>query len=197
MRLRDEPLLHVLGSVRVRAVLALGILVAPLGVNTMAYWSSRVVLAPGTVQAGTLDLTVNGANSLAEAGLTVGNMAPGATTAAVFTVRNASAGGNAVLTYTVHATAADAAPAGTSAALVAKVTTASTVTTSGTNKTCGGTVVTTAATFNGPLVAAPRELGVGASQTLCVQASLAADAPAGGRSTITMTFKAVQKNPNP
>lgn len=186
-----------IGSVRVRAALALGLLVAPLGVNTMAYWSAQVVIDPGTVRAGTFDLTVNGGDSLAEAGLTVADMAPGATTAAVFTVRNASVGDRAALTYTVDATATDTAPTGTSAALSARVTTASTVTTSGTGKTCSGTVVPSGTSFSGALVSAPLELAVGASQTLCVQASLAAGAPAGGRSTITLTFRAVQKDPNP
>jgi predicted ribosomally synthesized peptide with SipW-like signal peptide len=192
MELRD-----VFATARFRAALALGVLVAPLGVNTMAYWSDRVVVEPGSVRAGTLDLKVNGADSLQQAGLSVADMTPGGTTATVFTVRNASVGDHAALTYTVAATATDVAPAGTSAALAAKVTTAGTTSPGPSGATCGGTSLpSSGTTFNGTL-AGPRELGVGESHTLCVQATLGSVAPAGGKSTITVTIKAVQRNPNP
>jgi predicted ribosomally synthesized peptide with SipW-like signal peptide len=195
--LRDLRGPRVLASVRVRAALALGVLVAPLGVNTMAYWSDRVVVEPGTVRAGTLDLKVNGADSLQQAGLSVADMAPGATTAAAFVVRNASTGDNAVLTYTVDATAIDAAPTGTSAALTARVTTGS-VKVDGADTVCTGSRMRPSGTsFNGPLVSNPRRLDAGDDQTLCVEATLGSEAPAEGRSTITLTFTAVQKDPNP
>lgn len=188
---------RVLGSVRVRAALALGVLVAPLGVNTMAYWSSRVVIAPGAVQAGTFDLKVNGGDQQVALGLDVVDMAPNTSTAAVVTLSNASSGDNAVMTYTVDATTVDTAPTGTGAALTAKVTTASAVTTSGTGKTCQGTVVPSSSSFAGTLVGTPQALPSGQSRTLCIQANLGPTAPAGGRTTITVTFKAVQKDPNP
>lgn len=185
-----------LASTRVRAALALGVLVAPLGVNTMAYWSSRVVVAPGAVQAGTFDLKVNGGDQQVALGLDVADMAANTSTAAVVTLRNASAGDNAVMTYTVGAATTDAAPAGTGAALTARVTTAATVTTTSTGRTCGGTVVPSSTSFAGTLVATPQTLPAGQDRTLCIQATLGPSAPAGGRTTITVTFRAVQKDPN-
>ena len=155
---------------RVRAALALGVLVAPLGVNTMAYWSSRVVIAPGAVQAGSFDLKVNGGDQQVALGLDVADMAPNTSTAAVVTLGNASSGDNSVMTYTVDAATADTAPTGTGAALTAKVTTASAVTTSSTGKSCEGTVVPSSASFSGTLVATPQALPAGQSRTLCIQA---------------------------
>ncbi len=184
------------GSARVRAALALGVLVAPLGVNTMAYWSARVVITPGSVQAGRFDLTVNGGDQQVALGLDVVDMEPNTSTAAVVTLRNASDGDNVVMTYTVDAATADSAPTGTGAALTARVTTASAVSTSATGKTCGGTVVPSSASFTGTLVAAPQTLPAGQARTLCIQATLGPTAPAGGRTTITVTFRAVQKDPN-
>lgn len=182
-------------SVRFRAVLALGVLVAPLGVNTMASWSSRAVITPGPVVAGSFDLKVNGGNALAEAGLRVDAMVPGTSTAAVFTVSNASVADHATLLYTIAAIAADGSPAGTAAALTAKVTTDGATTTTGGGLTCAGTGIQTGTSFNGTLVGTPRTLVPGASQKICIQATLAPTAPASGSSTITVTFRAVQKDP--
>lgn len=195
MGLRDIRRPQLAGSVRLRAALALGVLVAPLGVNTMAYWSARAVVRPGPSVAGSFDLKVNGGDALTEAGLTVAGMAPGATTAAVFTISNASIADHATMLYTVSASAVDSAAAGTSAALVAKVTTDAAVTTVGGNRTCAGSGIQTGTSFNGTLVGAPRTLAPGASQTLCIQATLGQGAPGGGSSAITVTFKAVQKDP--
>lgn len=186
--------LRVLGSVRVRAALALGLLVAPLGVNTMAYWSSTVVVRPGAVQAGTFDLVVGGRDALPEAGLTVSDMSPGATTAAEFTLRNASAADHALMTYTLDSTATDTTLTGTAAALSARVTTGP-MSSAATGRTCSGQAVQTGSSFNGTLVADPRLLTAGADQTLCVEATLGAAAPAGGSARVTLTFKAVQKDP--
>ncbi|WP_457206559.1 SipW-dependent-type signal peptide-containing protein [Nocardioides sp. P5_C9_2] len=196
MRPRDTSGFRVLGSVRVRAALALGVLVAPLGVNTMAYWSSRVVISPGTVRAGSFDLKVNGGDQQVALGLDVVDMARNTSTAAVVTLSNTSTGDNAVMTYTVDAVTADTAPTGTGAALTARVTTASAVTTSSAGKTCEGIVVPSSTSFAGTLVGTPQSLPAGQSRTLCVQADLGPNAPAGGRTSITLTFKAVQKDPN-
>ncbi len=70
------------------------------------------------------------------------------------------------------------------------------MTTSSTGKSCEGTVVPSSASFSGTLVATPQALPARPEPDLCIQASLGSTAPAGGRTTITVTFKAVQKDPN-
>ncbi len=141
------------------------------------------------------DLKVNGGDALVEAGLRVDAMVPGSSTAAVFTVSNASVADHATMLYTIAATAVDGSPAGSTAALTAKVTTDSATTTTGSGLTCAGTGIQTGTSFNGVLVGTPRTLVPGASQKICIQATLAPSAPASGSSTITVTFRAVQKDP--
>lgn len=188
-----------LGSVRLRAALALGLLVAPLGVNTMATWSSQARIQPGSVTAGHFSLQVNGSDGPLSAGLDMPSMETGSSTAALLTVTNTSNTDRLPLLYSVTATATDSGAAGTTSRLSAKVTLGS-VTESDTSLTCSGAALAGSGnTFNGALVGGTpttrRTLARGASETLCVQASLASGAPAGGSSHITLTFDAQQKAP--
>lgn len=88
-----------LSSVKVRAVLCLGIFFAPAGVGTMAYWTDQATIESGTFTAGTLDLTVGAAVADSEylegqggtfeySQLTIGNLIPGESIARPFVVRN-------------------------------------------------------------------------------------------------------------
>lgn len=178
----------------VAAVLAVATLAGVGG--TYAYWTDQVEVSGVDLQAGTIDLKVDGADSVTTfTALNITAMVPGNTVAGVLTVSNA---GTAPLTYYVDATATN--PLG--AALVAKVTGAATTTGSTPTATCGGTTLSpSGTTFAASLVgssASPRTLAVGASETLCVQATLPVDADSslqGSTSALTFTFHASQVLP--
>ncbi len=184
---------HLLASGRVRAALALGVLVAPLGVNTMAYWSDTEVIRAGAVVAGDLDLKVNGGDGPLAGGLSVSGLNPGESKAAIYTLSNASRGANAAMQVTITSTSVDSGIPGTTAALSAKITNATTTD----GSTCAGPSIHSATSFNGPLlVATPLELAPGTNRVVCVQATAASSAPRGGSAQIAMTFAATLKNPN-
>lgn len=98
-RTRRRGLWSRLSSVKVRAVLCLGIVFAPAGVGTMAYWTDQATIESGTFTSGSLDLTVGA--TVADSGelpgtggtyeysqLTIGNLVPGESIARPFVVRN-------------------------------------------------------------------------------------------------------------
>lgn len=85
--------------VRVRLLLCLGILALPAGVGTMAYWTDTATIHGGTIESGTLDLTVGATvddsgrlpgqgGTFEYSELTIGNMIPGESIARPFVVRN-------------------------------------------------------------------------------------------------------------
>lgn len=179
--------------VRLRAALALGA-VCCLGVaGTFAYWTDSVPVSGTTITTGTLDLKVNGSDSLPSyTGLSITDMVPGNSTAAVFTVRNA---GTVALTY--YATSTASTNLGSS--LVVKVTGAASTGGSGNAKTCSGsTLPNSGSSFGSSLVGTksdPRSLSAGSSETVCVQATLPATAPSslqGLTSNVTVAFEASQ-----
>ena len=87
-------------SVRVRALLSLGIALGIGSVGTFAFWTDDVVISGTTFTAGTIDLRVNGADSLPSyTTLNMSNAVPGNTIAGVLTIRNQ---GSAPLKYTRH-----------------------------------------------------------------------------------------------
>ena len=180
-------------SARIRAGLALGVVGLLCVTGTYAYWTDTVPVSGTTISAGTLDLKVNGQDSLPSyTDLSLTSMVPGESTAAVLTVKNS---GTVDLTY--YATSTASSDLGS--ALSVKVTADSSTGGTARVKTCPGTALTTSgSSFGGNLVGTesnPRKLSSGSTETLCVQASLPASAPSslqGATSNVTLTFKASQ-----
>lgn len=185
------------GSGRVRAAVALGAVLAIATTGTYAYWTDSVPVSGVTITTGTLDLKVNNADSTTTYdALSLSNMMPGNTTAGVLTVRNA---GTVPLTYYANAAASNGDGKGLGAALVVKVTGDGSVSGSGSSRTCAGSALSNTGTaFGTSLVgtsAQPRQLAVGASETLCVQAALPASAASslqGATTNVSFTFNASQ-----
>jgi len=186
-------IIRLLRDTRVRAGLALGAVLAIGVTGTYASWTDSVPVSGTTITTGTLDLKVNGADSLPSyTALNISGMVPGNSTASVVTVKNA---GTIPLTYYATATAGGTL----GPALAVKVTGDSATSGSGTAVTCAGQALSgSGSSFTGGLVgssAAPRSLAVGATETLCVQATLpaTADNSLQGQSTsVTITFNASQ-----
>ncbi|RNL79193.1 TasA family protein [Nocardioides marmorisolisilvae] len=163
-----------LRSTRARAALSLGLVLGTAATGTFAFWSDSATVTGTTITTGSIDLQVNNltTNDSAYTQLNLTGMVPGNTVAGVITVKNA---GNSPFTYYVDATASNADTKGLGAALVVKVTGASTVTGSAPSRTCGGaTLANTGTAFAASLVSSttPRQLAVGATETLCIQATL-------------------------
>lgn len=181
-------------SVRVRAALALGTVLALGTTGTFAYWTDSVEVSGTSISSGSIDLKVNNSDAITTyTDLNLSNMVPGNSTAGVLTVRNA---GSVPLTYYADAASSHA---GLGANLVVKVTGAAAPTGSGATETCGGTTLPgTGTAFAANLVgsaAAQRTLAPGASEPLCIQATLAAAAPTnlqGTSTNVSFTFKASQ-----
>lgn len=177
----------------VRALLSLGMVVGLGATGTYAYWTDAVTVTGTTITAGTIDLKVNNADSVTTfTQMNVSTIIPGDSTAGVVTVKN---GGTAPLHYWMGASASNGDGKGLGAALVVKVTGDGTVSGSGKTVTCGGSALAnTKTSFTTDLLAAPatpRLLAAGASETICVQASLPTSASTGlqGAATnVTFTF---------
>ena len=159
---------------RLAAALAL-LLALTVDHGTAARWSDTGSVPGGEIRTGRVDLRVDGQDAIAGyAPLDLPRLVPGATAAAVLTVANA---GNVPLQWT-------AATAGTNPgdALLGAVQVRMTGASSVTGSTCGGTA----------LSGTPRDLEPGASETVCVQVGLPADAPVALAGTSTELTIAVQ-----
>ena len=186
-----------LRSVRLRAAIALGAVLAVGVGGTYALWSDTVPVSGVDISTGTLDLKVNNLDSVpAYTDLNLSGMVPGNTVAGILTVRNA---GTIPLTYYATAAATNADGKGLGAALVVKVTADSAVTGTAPNRTCAGSALaTTGTSFAGNLAGTPaaqRPLAVGAAETLCVQATLpstAASSLQGATTNVSLSFNASQ-----
>jgi predicted ribosomally synthesized peptide with SipW-like signal peptide len=185
-RARRRPAL----SQRVQALLALGVLALPASVGTFAFWTDDVVITGATFSTGTLDLRVNGLDTVT--GYTTMNlttMVPGNSTAGVLTVRN---NGSAPLKYTAVTAATNADAKNLRGALVVKVTGDTTVTGSAPSATCAGTALSgTTTVLNGGLVTTGRLLAGATEEKLCVQVTLpsgAASSLQGATTDVTFTF---------
>src|SRR5688500_14526046 len=83
---------------RVQALLALGVLALPASLGTFAFWTDDVTITGTTFSTGTLDLRVNGQDTVTGyTTLNLGAMVPGNSVAGVLTVRNH---GTAPMKYT-------------------------------------------------------------------------------------------------
>lgn len=177
-------------SVRGRAVLSLGVVLCLGATGTLAAWTDNATIGGVTLTAGKIDLKVNDQDNITGyAALNASAMMPGNSTAAVMTVKNA---GTVPLQWTLTSSGTDVTqgPLGMTAALDAKVT-SGTVAGSGSAATCTGTPIGSGQ-FSGTIVSTPRTLAAGASEKICVQATLNQDAPSsvqGGTANIVLTFK--------
>ncbi|MFN8194470.1 MAG: TasA family protein [Nocardioidaceae bacterium] len=186
-----RPLWRRVGSVRLRALLSLGVVgvLAATG-TTFAAWTDSVSVAGTTVTSGTIDLKVQGLDSVTGyTQLNLSNMVPGNSIAAVLAVKNS---GTASLKYTVAAAATNADGKGLGTTLVVKVTGDAAVTGSSPSATCAGTALTgTGTTFGTNLVSTGRLLAAGATENLCFQMTLptgAASSLQGATTNLTLTF---------
>lgn len=85
---RRTPHRRFVFSVRVRALLSLGVALGIGSVGTFASWTDDVTVSGTTFTAGTLDLQVNNVDSYATTTLTMTAMVPGSTSSEVLTVKN-------------------------------------------------------------------------------------------------------------
>jgi predicted ribosomally synthesized peptide with SipW-like signal peptide len=185
--MRKPQILRHLKSTRTRAVLSLGVVAALGTTGTFAFWTDSATVSGTSFTAGTLDLQVNNADSVANASgtLSMTNMSPGATSAQILTVKN---NGNVPLKWTLAGLltgGTDDAAFSTNSAISVTVKTG-TISGSGNSATCGGTTLagpTVLTTSSANLIATPQPTtpgsGVGAAATvpLCFQVTFSESAP--------------------
>ena len=184
-------------SGRVRAVLATGVVVGLGAITTTALWTDSASVAGTTISTGTLDLKVDGQDTVTGyTSLNITNMVPGASVAAVLTIANA---GNVSFTYLASSVATNPDTKDLRSALQVKVTGATSVTGSSPTATCGGaTLAGTGTALNTGLVTTARTLAGGTNEKLCVQITLpstAANALQGASTGVTLQFDATQVAP--
>lgn len=170
-----NPVGRALRSARLRAALSLGVVATVGATGTFAYWTDSVTIAGATFTAASIDLQVNGSNTVT--GYTALNMAPmlpGDSTAAVLTISN---NGTAPLKYTAATTATNTDGKNLAAALTIKVTADTATAGSGRALTCPGVSLAGASTtLNGSLISTGRQLtappATTSAQKICVQVTL-------------------------
>lgn len=182
-------------SVLVRAGLALGVLGLVSVPGTFAFWTDSVAIGGTTVTAGTIDLKVNNGDSHTTTTLTMAAMVPGSTSAEVLTVKNS---GTAPLRYaaTGGLTGTDAAAYGTAGALKLTLVKDGVRSGTGSSATCTtGTTLTNAvaltSTTTAEVLALRGPLAAAGTETVCVQVTMAADAPSslqGKTATLSLTM---------
>ncbi len=170
-------------SVRVRALLSLGVVLGLGSVSTMAYWTDTATMSTGSFTSGSLDLRLQGnlagqGGDWTNADLAMSKMIPGESVAVTVPVQRA--GGSIGFRYGLSATATGAlAPylrwdvaAGTAGAAG----------TSGSGlrtQHCSGAALSTANTLSGDAVELVRDralTGSAMSETLCLRVELPASA---------------------
>lgn len=194
-------------GVRVRALLALGIVLGLGTVGTMALWSDSAVATSGEFKTGVVEIRVNGAENFTFTGGTfsMAGMRPGESRAATLQLQNTLS--TLPVAYTSAASTATGSPA-LANHLRLTVFTGATATNGTSNGlatgTCAGTQIGTAILRSGasvPVITVPRPLGAAAgtsdkpsSQSLCVIVALVPEAPLSVQNqtqpAITMTFSA-------
>jgi predicted ribosomally synthesized peptide with SipW-like signal peptide len=183
---------------RARAVMAMGVVLGLGAIATTALWTDSATVAGTTISTGTLDLKVDGQDSVTGyTSLNITNMVPGASVAAVLTIANA---GNVPFTYLASSAATNTPVAKDLAgALQLKVTGATSITGASPTATCGGTTLAgTGAALNTGLVTTARPLSAGTNEKICVQITLpstAANALQGASTAVTLQFDASQVAP--
>jgi predicted ribosomally synthesized peptide with SipW-like signal peptide len=194
-------------STRVRAALCLGMLVALGWTSTTAFWTDTATMTGGTFTSGTLDVGLDGnlagqGGTWANTQLQLANMVPGESVADAFAVQNV---GTTPLVYRATAVAAGALAPNLRFSVSTGSTASNTTDGSGNRVgTCvGGTVEIADATLSSvpvAVVATDQLIGVGGSQSMCVQVTLITTAPnsaQGLSATTTFTFNARQPGSPP
>ena len=179
-----------LDSVRLRALLSLGIVGGFGAVGTLAAWSDSAT-ATAQFSAGTLDLTLNGEadDAVDLTSLTMTNMYPGSSKAAVVSVANS---GTLPFTYNFAATASGNASLGSALAVAVYP---GALDADGIN--CVGTTTLASGSLNGASLTTPRALASAGTEQLCIRVSLPASADnalQGTSTTAAFTFTATQVN---
>jgi predicted ribosomally synthesized peptide with SipW-like signal peptide len=189
MTSKPSRFLRVLTSARTRAALSLGVVLAVGSTGTFAYWTDDVSVNGTTFTAGTLDLQVNDLNTVAAyTTLNLATMVPGNSMAGTLVIKN---NGNVPLKYTGATATTNTDGKNLAGNLTARVTLGAAAGTSPT-MTCDGTAIAGGATTAiGALTTPKRQLGPGATETICVEVTLPAGAPStvqAGRTDVTFTF---------
>ncbi|MDN4161612.1 TasA family protein [Nocardioides abyssi] len=186
-------------AVAIASLLA-GVLVLVGGQGTFAFWTDEASVGGATIQAGTIDLKVNGKDSHITTTLGMAAMVPGDSVAEVITLRNS---GSAGLTYTLTGglSGADALAFATPGALRLRIVENGVRSVSGSTATCSGgnEILSRVLQLSGAsLLGGPRG-PVAAGQeaaTLCFEVSMATSLTAapsslqGKSTTLTLTFTA-------
>ncbi len=156
---------------RIRALLALGVVLGLGSVTTGAYWTDDATITGITISSGKLDLKVDGLDNVTGyTSLNISSMVPGQSVAAVLTVSNA---GSVPFTYTATSSATNPDTKNLAGALTMKVTGATSVTGASPTATCGGaTLPGTGSTLNGDLLTTQRTIAPGSNEKLCLQVTL-------------------------
>lgn len=187
-------------GVRVRALLALGMVLGLGAVGTLALWSNSAVATTGTFATGTLDIRVNGIDNYSftgTSGLTMANMLPGESRAATLQVQNTLS--SLPVSYTMAASTPAGSPllANYIGLKVYSSATPTNAVSNGLNTgSCAGTQVgsaTLSATNSVPVITTPQNLAATTgTQNLCFVATLDATAPLSIQgqtlAAITLTF---------
>lgn len=176
----------------VRLLLSLGVVVGVGATGTHAFWTDSATVAGTTIATGSIDLKVDGSDTVTGfTGLSLTNLVPGGTTAAVLTVSNS---GTVPLRFHLDAATTNPDGKGLGAALQTKVTGAAAVTGAAPAATCSGAALAGSGTsLSAGLIpgASPVQIAAGASTTVCIQVGLAADASAllqGATTGVSLTF---------
>lgn len=159
-------------------------------VGTFAFWTDSVAVSGTTFTAGSIDLKVNNLDTVTGyTALNITNMVPGNTTAGVLTIKNS---GTAPLKYKGSANASNADALGLGAALTIKVTGDNAVTGTSPTATCAGSALSgTGSSFGASLISTARLLAPGASEVICIQATLPTGASTslqGSTTNVGLTF---------
>jgi predicted ribosomally synthesized peptide with SipW-like signal peptide len=183
-----------LSSVRLRALLSLGVALGIGAVGTFAFWTDDVVISGSAFTAGTLDLQVNDSNAYATTSLSMSAMVPGNSSAQLLTIKN---NGTAPLKYTMTGglTGTDAALYNSTATLTLTIRAGGSVSGSGSAATCTGTSIYSAAltnTTSTAIIATRRgPLAAAGTEALCFQVTFDAGASTTLQGkTATATFTA-------
>ena len=158
-------------STRLRAALSLGVVLGVGSVSTFAFWSDTATVAGTTFTAGSIDLRVNNQDAVTGyTTLNIATMVPGNSTAGVLTIKNQ---GLSPLKYTASTAATNTDGKNLRGALTVKVTLDTSTTGSSPSATCSSAAAAgTASTLNGSLITTGRLLAPGATEVLCIQATL-------------------------
>jgi signal peptidase len=183
----------------VRVGLGVALLALLGAVSTLAYWSDAGTVSAGTFSAGVLDLKLNSQNAVdLSATFTLANMVPGESIAAHVAVQNPSPS-TVAFTYTAAGLASGSLGANLQFQAFLGGTSSNGTVNSLRTGSCTGTSTGAAASWASSTTVIPaspaQQLAVGASQNVCVVASLPTSAPSNAQGTsgsAVLTFTATQ-----